>query len=71
MSKNGLNCGELDGYENRYFPGNTAHLGETNNFMNQGRNLTPTGPTCDQMYRIYNLYRSGKLNNGNINAVEQ
>jgi len=67
----GLHWGGLNGYKNRYLPGTTAHLGETNNFMNQGKNPAPTGPTRDQMYRIYNLYRSGKLNNGDINAVSQ
>lgn len=66
-----LYWGGIDGYEKKYFPGPTAHLSETLNFMNQGNNATPTGPTRDQMYRIYNLYRSGKLNSSDINPVYQ
>jgi RHS repeat-associated protein len=30
----GLHWGGSDGFKNRYLPGSTAHLGETNNFMN-------------------------------------
>ncbi|MCX2576350.1 hypothetical protein [Pedobacter sandarakinus] len=51
----------------KFFAGPTAGLEGGLNFMNQGAKSqrTPTGPTKDQMYRIYMLYRSGKLNNSN------
>ncbi|PYF74244.1 DUF6443 domain-containing protein [Pedobacter nutrimenti] len=54
-----------------FFPGPTYHLKDTNNFMIQGKKPDPTGPTRDQMYRIYRLYRSGKLNNRDIYPVDQ
>ena len=52
----------------KFWGGTTASLEGGLNFMNSGprSQKTPTGPSKDQMYRIYMLYRSGKLNNSNI-----
>jgi RHS repeat-associated protein len=39
------------------------------NFMHQGQLFIPTGPTTDQIIRIYNLYTKGVLNNEKIEPI--
>jgi hypothetical protein len=54
------------------FGGASSGLENTKNFMIQGNsNNQPTGPTRDQLYHIYELYKSGKLNKKDVQPVDQ
>jgi len=59
------------------FGGSSRGLENTNNFMNAGGdtgdalNKTPNGPTRDQLYHIYELYKSGKLNRKDVQPIEE
>ena len=39
------------------------------NFMKQGELSHPTGPTKEQIIRIFNLYTKGTLNNEKVNPI--
>ena len=59
------------------FGGPSGGLENTRNFMNgggnpgDGLNKTPTGPTRDQLYHIYELYKSNKLNRKDVQPIDQ
>lgn len=61
-----------DGFFFGIFGGVSSGLQGTKNFMNPGNsNLTPTGPTRDQLYHIYDLYKSGNLNKKDVQPIDK